>query len=317
MHPYVIPAIVNSLKRKESSPYRRGKQRKKIERSLKNFVVDSFLIALGVLSAGFGLRGFLLPNNFIDGGAVGISLLITETTGFYLPLVLILVNTPFILSGFRIIDAWFAVKTAIAISLLALAVAVIPYPEMTQDKLLVAGFGGFFLGAGIGLAVRGGCVIDGTEVLAIFVSRKTGLTIGDVILIINLIIFSFAAYLLSVETAMYAVLTYLSAAKTVDFVIEGIEEYTGVTIISHKQEAIKTLITDELGRGFTIYKGERGFGKAGRARTEVDIIYTVVTRLEVSKLKAEIEKIDPEAFIIMHSIKDTKGGMIKKRRLKH
>ena len=317
MHPYVIPAVVNSLKRKESSPYRRGKQRKKIEQSLKNFFADSFLIALGVLSAGFGLRGFLLPNNFIDGGAVGISLLITETTGFYLPLILILVNTPFILSGFRIIDAWFAVKTAIAISLLALAVAVIPYPEMTQDKLLVAGFGGFFLGAGIGLAVRGGCVIDGTEVLAIFVSRKTGLTIGDVILIINLIIFSFAAYLLSFETAMYAVLTYLSAAKTVDFVIEGIEEYTGVTIISHKQESIKNLITDELGRGFTIYKGERGFGKAGRAKTEVDIIYTVVTRLEVSKLKAEIEKIDPDAFIIMHSIKDTKGGMIKKRRLKH
>jgi uncharacterized membrane-anchored protein YitT (DUF2179 family) len=317
MHPYVIPAIVNSLKRKEPSPYRRGKQRKKIERSVKNFFIDSFLITAGVLSAGFGLRGFLLPSNFIDGGAVGISLLITETTGFYFPLILILVNAPFILSGFRIIDAWFAIKTAIAIGLLALAVAIIPYPEMTQDKLLVAGFGGFFLGAGIGLAVRGGCVIDGTEVLAIFVSRKTGLTIGDVILIINLIIFSFAAYLLSVETAMYAVLTYLSAAKTVDFIIEGIEEYTGVTIISHKQEAIKDLITNELGRGFTIYKGERGFGKTGRPKTQVDIVYTVVTRLEVSKLKAEIDKIDPEAFIIMNSVKDTKGGMIKKRRLKH
>lgn len=317
MHPYVIPAIVNSLKRKEPSPYRRGKQRKKIERSIKNFVADSFLIGLGVLSAGFGLRGFLLPNNFIDGGAVGISLLITETTGFYLPLVLILVNAPFIFTGFRIIDAWFAIKTAIAIALLALVVAVIPYPEMTQDKLLVAGFGGFFLGAGIGLAVRGGCVIDGTEVLAIFISRKTGLTIGDVILIINLIIFSFAAYLLSVETAMYAVLTYLAASKTVDFIIEGIEEYTGVTIISRKQEAIKTLILDELGRGFTVYKGQRGFRKGGIPNTEVDIIYCVVTRLEVSKLKAEVEKIDPDAFIIMHSIKDTKGGMIKKRRLKH
>jgi uncharacterized membrane-anchored protein YitT (DUF2179 family) len=317
MHPYVIPAIVNSLKRKEVSPYRRGKQRKKLEHSLKNFFADSFLIGLGVLSAGFGLRGFLLPNNFIDGGAVGISLLITETTGLYLPLILIAVNAPFILTGFRIIDAWFAIKTAIAIGLLALVVAVIPYPEMTQDKLLVAGFGGFFLGAGIGLAVRGGCVIDGTEVLAIFISRKTGLTIGDVILTINLIIFSFAAYLLSVETAMYAVLTYLAAAKTVDFIIEGIEEYTGVTIISHKQEDIKKLIMDELGRGFTIYKGQRGFGKGGTPNTEVDIIYCVVTRLEVSKLKAEIEKIDPDAFIIMHSIKDTKGGMIKKRRLKH
>lgn len=317
MIPYIIPAIVNNLKRKEYSPFKRGKLRKKAERSLKNFFTDSFLITMGVLSAGFGLRGFLLPNNFIDGGAVGISLLITETTGFYLPLILILVNAPFILSGLRIIGVEFAIKTAMAIGLLALAVAVIPYPEMTQDKLLVAGFGGFFLGAGIGLSVRGGCVIDGTEVLAIFMSRKTGLTIGDVILIINLIIFSFAAYFLSVETAMYAVLTYLAASKTVDFVIEGIEEYTGVTIISNKQEAIKDLISDELGRGFTVYKGERGYGKRGKTRIQTDIIYTVVTRLEVSKLKAEIEKVDPEAFIIMHSIKDTKGGMIKKRRLKH
>jgi uncharacterized membrane-anchored protein YitT (DUF2179 family) len=263
------------------------------------------------------LRGFLLPNNFIDGGAVGISLLITEIAGLYLPLVLVLVNAPFILLGIRIIGTWFAIKTAVAIGLLALAVAFIPYPEMTQDKLLVAGFGGFFLGAGIGLAVRGGCVIDGTEVMAIFMSRKTGLTIGDVILIINIIIFSFAAYLLSVETAMYAVLTYLAASKTVDFIIEGIEEYTGVTIISHKQEAIKDVITNELGRGFTIYKGERGFGKKGKSKEQVDIVYTVVTRLEVSKLKGEVEKIDPEAFIIMHSIIDTKGGMIKKRSLKH
>jgi uncharacterized membrane-anchored protein YitT (DUF2179 family) len=317
MIPYVIPAIVNNLKRREPSPFRRGKQHKRISKSLKNFFADLFLIALAVLSAGFGLRGFLLPNNFIDGGAVGISLLITETAGFYLPLVLILVNTPFILLGIRIMGTWFAIKTAITIGLLALAVAFIPYPEMTQDKLLVAGFGGFFLGAGIGLAVRGGCVIDGTEVMAIFMSRKTGLTIGDVILIINIIIFSFAAYLLSVETAMYAVLTYLAASKTVDFIIEGIEEYTGVTIISHKQEAIKDVITNELGRGFTIYKGERGFGKKGKIREQVDIIYTVVTRLEVSKLKGEVEKIDPDAFIIMHSIIDTKGGMIKKRRLKH
>ncbi len=317
MIPFAIPAIINSLKRKEYSPFRRGKMRKKAERSLKNFFADSFLIVLGVLSAGFGLRGFLLPNDFIDGGAVGISLLVTEVTGISLPLILVLVNLPFILSGIKVIDSWFAVKTAIAICMLALAVAVIPYPEMTQDTLLVAGFGGFFLGAGIGLAVRGGCVIDGTEVLAIFVSRKTGLSIGDVILIINLIIFSFAAWLLSVETAMYAVLTYLSASKTVDFVIEGIEEYTGVTIISRKQEAIKDVITDELGRGFTVYKGELGYGKRGKTKTPTDIIYTVITRLKVSKLKAEVEKIDPEAFIIMHSIKDTKGGMIKKRRLKY
>lgn len=282
----------------------------------RKFGIDFFLILVGVLSAGFGLKGFLLSNNFLDGGATGISLMIAELSGINLSLLLITINLPFIILGYNIISRQFAVKTIFGIVCLAIAVALIPYPEITHDKLLVAVFGGFFLGAGIGFAVRGGAVIDGTEVLAIAVSKKSGLTIGDVILLVNIIIFSMAAWLISIETALYAMLTYLSASKTVDFLIEGIEEYTGVTIISVKADKIRSMIVNKLGRGITVYKGERGFGKSGEKLYDMKIIYTIITRLEVSKLKLEIEKIDPNAFVVMSSVKDMKGGMIKKRPLK-
>ncbi len=177
-------------------------------------------------------------------------------------------------------------------------------------------FGGFFLGAGIGLSIRGGAVIDGTEVLAIFLSRKLGTTIGDIIIVFNVIIFSAAAWLLSVETALYSMITYLAASKTVDFIIEGIEEYTGITIISVRNDEIAQMIVDVMERGITVYRGKRGHGKSGETK-DIDILYTVITRLEISKLNTEIKKIDPNAFVVMNSIKDTKGGMIKKRRFKH
>ena len=210
----------------------------------------------------------------------------------------------------------FALKTALAIIGLALCVALVPFPNVTDDDLLVAIFGGFFLGAGIGLSIRGGAVIDGTEILAIFLSRKLSTTIGDIIILINIIIFSFAAYLLSIEIALYSMITYISASKTLDFIIEGIEEYIGVTIISSQSTRIREMIIDKLGRGVTIYKGQGGYAKNGVSK-EMDIIYTVITRLELNKLNTEIEKIEPNAFLVMNSIKDIKGGMIKKRPLKH
>tara|TARA_R110002051_G_scaffold119068_2_gene192674 strand:+ start:2246 stop:2818 length:573 start_codon:yes stop_codon:yes gene_type:complete len=188
------------------------------------------------------------------------------------------------------------------------------FPEVTHDKLLVAVFGGFFLGAGIGLSIRGGGVLDGTEVLAIFLSRKLGTTIGDIIILINLIIFLAAAYFLSIETALYSMLTYLAASKTLDFVVDGIEEYTGVTIISLKSEEIRIMVTEKLGRGLTIYRAKGGYGKHG-IQNEYDVIYTVITRLEIRKLNIEIAKIDANAFVVMNSINDTRGGMIKKRHL--
>ncbi len=278
---------------------------------------DALLIILGFASAGFGLKGFLLPNSFIDGGVTGISLLTREVTGVPLSILLVLINLPFLVLGFSTLGKNFVLRSVLAIVGLALTVHFIEYPVITSDKLLIAAFGGFFLGAGIGLAVRGGAVLDGTEVLAIFLSRRTGVTIGDIILIFNIIIFSVGAYILSIEIALYAILTYFAASKTVDFVIEGIEEYTGITIISDKSEEMRLMITEKLGRGCTIYNGKRGFTKnKGDLPKDTEIIYTVLTRLEIAKLQTEIDKIDPHAFIVQNSIKDTKGGMIKKRPLK-
>ncbi len=311
--------ILNTTLRKKKlskySNYVLAKGLKQFQILFKRRLIQLFLLCLGVLSAGFGLKGFLLPNDFIDGGAVGISLLIYELTGWPLSILLLLVNIPFVVLGLRTIGVDFAVKTALGIIALSIAVEVIPYPQITEDKLLVSVFGGFFLGAGIGLSMRGGGVIDGTEVLALNISKRSGLSVGDLIMIFNIIIFSVAAYLLSIETALYSILTYLAASKTVDFIVEGIEEYTGVTIISPKSEDIRQMIINDIGRGVTIYKGERGFGTSGHRDSNIDIIFTVITRLELSNLKAEIEKIDPNAFILMHSINDTKGGMIKKRPL--
>jgi uncharacterized membrane-anchored protein YitT (DUF2179 family) len=310
----------NFFSSKKQSPDESGflKARRIFERKLemKELGIDIFLILAGIFSAGFGLKSFLLPNNFIDGGATGLSLLTSEITNINFPVLLVIINVPFIILGYSIINKQFAVKTALAITILSFFVAYIPYPHVTDDKLLISVFGGFFLGSGIGLSVRGGAVIDGTEVLAIALSKRAGLTMGDVILIINIIIFSLAAWLLSVETAMYAMLTYLSASKTVDFIVEGIEEYIGVTIISTKADKIRQMITFKMGRGITVYKGERGFGKSGEKMYDMQIVYTIITRLEISKLKLEIEKIDPNAFYVMNSVKDMKGGMIKKRRLK-
>lgn len=275
---------------------------------------DFFLITLGIFSAAFGFKGFLLTNHFIDGGATGISLLISAITKTPLPLLIVLVNIPFVLMGYKVVSKKFAIKTAIAIAGLSLVLATVSFPNVTNDNLLVAIFGGFFLGAGIGFAVRGGAVIDGTEVLAIYLSRKFGTTIGDVIIVINVVIFSTAAYFLGIEVALYSMITYLSASKTLDFIVEGIDEYIGVTIISSNHEEIRQMIIEKMGRGVTVYSGKKGYGKRGETK-ETDILYTVVTRLELNRLNTEIEKIEPDAFIVMNSVKDTKGGMIKKRPL--
>lgn len=314
----VIQTVASTKKRqdeaKKQSSYALAKGYYGLKTIIKRETVNILLILVGIFSAGFGLKSFLLPNNFIDGGITGISLLISKVNGVGLPFLIITLNIPLIIMGITQIGRNFAIKTSIGILGLAICLATVNYPVMTADKLLVSVFGGFFIGMGIGLAVRGGGVLDGTEIMAIYFSKKTAVTIGDIILVFNIIIFSFAAWLLSFETALYSILAYLSAAKTVDFILEGIEEYTGVTIISAKNEAIRKMITEILGRGVTVYKGTRGFGKTGHQLGDIDILFSVITRLEVAKLKTEIEKIDPDAFVVMNSIKDTKGGMIKKRK---
>ena len=280
----------------------------------KRFKKDTILIIIGIFSAAFGFKGFLLTNHFIDGGATGISLLISALTKIPLSYLIVGINLPFIVLGHRIVGRQFAIKTAFAISGLALVLATVTFPNITNDNLLVAIFGGFFLGAGIGFAIRGGAVIDGTEVLAIYLSRKFGTTIGDIIIVINVMIFGTAAYFLGIEIALYSMITYLAASKTLDFIVEGLEEYIGVTVVSDKNEEIRQMIIDKMGRGVTVYSDKSGYGKRGEMK-ETDILYTVITRLELNKLNYEIERIEPNAFVVMNSVKDTKGGMIKKRPL--
>lgn len=323
MNPLYQQIIVETIKKhlgksraEKISNYAIAKQSMKLKVTMMRLLKDIMFISLGILAAGFGLKSFLLPNGFIDGGVTGISLLVQALTQQPLSILIVIINTPFIVLGYFQIGKSFVVKSVLAIVGLAFALEGIDYPIITTDKLLVSVFGGFFLGAGIGLSVRGGGVLDGTEVLAIYLGRKTGLTIGDLILVFNIIIFSSAAYLLSIETALYSTLTYLAASKTVDFVIEGVEEYIGVTIISSHTEEIRIMIIEKMGRGVTIYTGKRGFGKRGEVLNKTDIIYTVITRLELTRLQTEIQKIDPNAFIVMNSVKDLKGGMIKKRLFK-
>lgn len=280
--------------------------------SYRGIAKDAVFILLGVAAAAFGLESLLLPNSFIDGGVTGISLLLAKVTGWRLSILLLIVNVPFLILARYVIGRRFAVKTTIAIALLALTIFTFEFPEVTQDKLLVAVFGGFFLGAGIGLSMRGGSVLDGTEILAIFLSRKLGVKVSDWIIIINLFIFGSAAYLLSVEQALYSMLTYFVASKSLDFIIDGIEEYTGVTIVSPHHEAIRLAILEDINTGVTIYNGSGGHREGGK-EYEVDILYTVITRLEIRRLTLLITEIDPKAFIIMSSINDVQGGMVKKR----
>lgn len=325
MNRFLSRIIANTILRERNAGSISDKQHSKsvLRKEYRKFIIviksnllDIFLIILGIFSASFGLKGFLLSNHFIDGGVTGISLLISALTSIPLYQLIITINIPFIILGYKVMGRQFAIKTALAITGLSVVLAFVNFPDVTRDNLLVAIFGGVFLGAGIGFAIRGGAVIDGTEVLAIYLSRKLGSTIGDIIIFINVIIFSTAAYFLRVEIALYSMITYLAASKALDFIVEGIEEYIGVTIISTYNEEIRQVIITKLGRGVTIYKGKGGYGRT-EEKNEIDILYIVITRLELNKLNIEIEKIDEKAFVVMHSVKDTKGGMIKKRPLKH
>ncbi len=293
------------------------KEARRIEVHLFHYTKDVVLIVTGVFAAGFGLKGFLLPNDFIDGGVTGISLLTALVTNLKLPLLLVLINAPFILMAFYQLGKAFGIKSIGAILLLATVVALVDYPLVTSDKLLIAAFGGFFLGAGIGLAVRGGAVLDGTEVLAVWLSRKISTSIGDVILLFNILIFSVAAWLLSVETALYSILTYLAASKTVDFIVEGVDEYLGITIISPQHEAIRLMIVQTLGRGATIYEARGGYGTSQKDLRNQPVVFTVITRLELARLKRNIDSIDPKAFLVAAPVRDIAGGVIKKKALKH
>ncbi|MGZ3871994.1 MAG: YitT family protein [Mucilaginibacter sp.] len=281
---------------------------------LPQWIQDALYTLLGILFSGFALRSFLVPNSFFDGGVTGISLLVHELYHLNIAYVIIIANIPFIIMGAFQVNKTFAVKTFIAVIGLGLCLLFIPYPQITSDKLLVSIFGGVFMGIGVGLAIRGGCALDGIEVLALYTGKRISFTISEIILGINIIIFLVAAIKLGLPTSLYSILTYYTASKTISFVIEGLEEYTGVTIISGESEQIKKQLVMTLGRGITIYKGERGFLKDSFDISQpVDIIFTVITRLEVRRLRNLVYEIDPKAFVFTSTIKEAAGGVLKKR----
>lgn len=282
---------------------------------LRQHLKDALFLLLGVCMAGIGLKGFLLPNGFLDGGAMGMALLGQIVTGVDLSVLIVAVNLPFILMAVRQISKRFAVKSAVAIVVLAVLVHDLHIPAFTDDKLLIAVFGGFFLGAGIGLSIRGGGVIDGTEVMAIAVSRRSSLSVGDFIALFNIVLFCLAALMLDFETAMYSMLTYIAASKTIDFILNGIEEYIGVMIVSDLSDDIKRKITDDLRYGVTVFKSDGGYRQAGFNSSKKNVLFCVITRLEMARLTREIAAIDAKAFIVQYPVKDAKGGMIRRRPL--
>ncbi len=276
------------------------------------------LIISGIFSASFGLKGFLIPNEFIDGGVTGISLLLSFTTRIPLSFLIFFINLPFIILGYNQISRTFAIRAFAAIAGLSVVVAAIPFPVITHDKLLIAIFGGIFLGAGVGLSMRGGGVLDGTEILALYVWRKKEISVGNMVLVFNVIIFACAAFILGIEGALYSILTYLAASRTIDYLVEGIEEYTGVTIISEKSSKVKRILMTRFGRGITIYKGKKSMiGKGAEAAgiADTDIIFTIVTKLEISKVKRLVNEVDENAFIYCTPVSHTKGGVLKRRPL--
>jgi len=282
-----------------------------VKHRVRHELLNALLIALGILAAGMGLKGFLLSSHFIDGGVTGVSMLLAFITGAPLSVWLPVVNAPFIAIGYRQMGRAFAIRSALAIGGLAVTLATVQFPDVTPDRLLTAVFGGFFIGAGIGLAVRGGAVLDGTEIAALLISKRSHvLRLGDIILIFNVVLFLAAISVLGVEPALYSILTYITAAKTLDFVIYGLEEFTAITIVSPQSAAIRARITGELERGVTVYRGYGGLSGA-----EQDILYCVVTRLEIGKVKAIVRALDASAFVVSHPLADAEGGVVKRASL--
>jgi uncharacterized membrane-anchored protein YitT (DUF2179 family) len=275
------------------------------------YLRDAAFIIAGILSVGLGLKGFLLSSQFIDGGVTGVSMLLASQTPLPLAVGIVVINLPFIWLGYRQIGRAFAIKSTLGIAGLSACLAFMPYPDVTPDLLLTALFGGFFIGAGIGLSMRGGAVLDGTEVAALVISRNVPtLKVSDVILLLNVFIFSAAAFFLTIELALYSMITYFAASKTIDFIVHGIEEYTAILIVSEHYTDICAQIR-AAGWGVTVFKGMQGHGKRGALGQPVDVLYVVITRLEISRLRSLILDLDPGAFLIQYPVDDVLGGRVK------
>jgi uncharacterized membrane-anchored protein YitT (DUF2179 family) len=272
---------------------------------------------LGVFCAVVALKGFMIPNHFLDGGITGISILAHEIFHINISIVLLVLNIPFVIMGYQKIGKTFGVQSGLAVILLAVLMAVLEFPTVTNDKILIAVFGGFLIGLGIGLVIRGGGVIDGFEIVAHYTNKKIGFSTGEIVLLTNTVIFLVAASYFGIEAAMYSILTYFTAIKTSDYVVDGFEEFTALTIVSKDHEAIKSLIVNDFNKAISVYKGERGYlPDTFEVKHNVDIVMTIVTRLEIHRMRKAILDKDPTAFVYVHSIKEVKGG-VGKHTLKH
>lgn len=270
-------------------------------------------LLIGVILVVFALKGFLIPNKFLDGGIIGISLLLYKIYGINLSLCLIIGNLGFLILAYKKISKPLAIKSLVAILLLVFGLELVHIQAVTTDLILSAIFGGAILGIGIGLIIRTGAAIDGSEILVVLTRQKIGLSMSEVIIIMNTILFLIIALKLGIETAMFSIITYFTAAKMIDYVVDGVEQFTALTIISGQSELIKNIIVVDFGKGITVYKGERGYlpGKID-IKNDCDIIVTIVTRLELLNIKNAIKEADPNAFLHVSTVKEASGGILKK-----
>ena len=276
--------------------------------SAKNLFLTVFGVALAVLA----MKGFMIPNRFMDGGITGNSILIHEIFHFNISLLGIVFNAPLVYMGYKRIGATFATQTSIAILLLALGLYFIDIEPITTDKLLIAIFGGVLIGTGIGLVIRAGAVVDGAEVVAVFTKRKTGFSNSEIIIAFNTLIFAVAAFQFGIETAMYSLITYFAATRATDYVVDGIEQYTAMNIISSRQDEIKDLLVNQFEKGITVYEGERGYLPGSYdIKADCQIIVTVITRLEIVQIQDAVMKVDPQAFVYIQTIREATGGVLK------
>lgn len=281
------------------------KKKKKILNYIRKY---SFLL-IGAWLAAIGLEIFLVPNFIIDGGVTGISIISSYLTKLPLGFLIFILNLPFLFFGYNQIGKSFVISTLFSIIMLSIGVSVLhPVPGLTQDVLLAAVFGGIILGIGVGLVVRYGGSLDGTEIVAIVISRKIGFSVGEVVMFFNLFILSSAGLIFGWDRAMYSLIAYFIAYKVIDITIEGLDESKAVFIVSDKPDEIAEVLMARLGRGVTYLEGKGGY--TGQVK---GILYSVVTRLEVAKLKAIIDEIDENAFVTINDVHDVLGGNLKKK----
>jgi len=279
--------------------------------NIKQVLSESFQIGIGILLASIGLKAFLLPNGFLDGGVTGIAILISQLFGLNISIVLLIVSIPFLLIAWNTLTKKIVLKSFLSITALAIFIHFENFTSLTDDKLLIAIFGGLFLGSGIGLTIKNGAVLDGSEILGIFINNRFGISIGKVILLFNIVLFSITALLISIEVSMYSILTFLITAKIIDLMIEGFEDYVGLMIVSEKTNGIETGLIKEIGVGITIYKGAKGYGQRG-LQEQSEIIHTVINRIDINRTYRLIEQLDEKAFIIEFDVNNVKGGILKK-----